>query len=571
MEIFISVLTVIGALGIFLFGMKLMSESLQKVAGNRLRSTLSAMTSNRYRGLLTGLLLTGLLQSSSAVTVMTVSFVNGGLITLVESAGLIMGANIGTTVKLWLISLLGFGRTFSISQLTLPLIAISLPFFFSNNSRRKSFAEFLIGFSFLFIGLGFMKDQVPHMDPQSPFIQWLAGFQADSGMLNVLFFMLVGLLLTLAFQSSSVTITLTIVLAMEGWINFSMAAAMVLGENIGTTSTALLASLVANNSGKRAALLHSLFNILGVIWAAPLLPLIIGAISSMTASFFGYSPGTSIEAIPVALAILHTGFNTLNAILLIGFTVPLTKLTYKIIPPKSKKKERSQLRFFNIRSIALPEISLLQAKKEASSMGKHAAEMFAIIPEILVCMEEEQFNVLLKRMKKFEKRMDRSKAEMTDYLVKLSEGLLSEKGSGEVQAILRIIDEVEGIGDTCYKMTSILENRHRDKIYFIQEVRDQLQEMFGLVSKALHIMNENLNKDYHKVNLDEALQVEQKIDQTRDRLNQEQLNGIKEGRYNYQAGMIFRELVTQSEKIGDLALNASESLFYSFEGSGNKT
>jgi phosphate:Na+ symporter len=570
MEIFIRVLTVIGALGVFLFGMKLMSESLQKVAGNRLRGTLSTITSNRYRGLLTGLLVTGLLQSSSAVTVMTVSFVNGGLITLTESAGLIMGANIGTTVKLWLISTLGFGRTFSISEIALPLIAISLPFFFSNNSRGKSFGEFLIGFSFLLIGLDFMKEQVPHLDPDSQFIHWLASLTADSAVVNLLVFMLAGILLTLAFQSSSVTITLTIVLATEGWITYEMAAAMVLGENIGTTSTALLASIVANNSGKRAALLHLLFNLVGVLWAAPLLFYILQAISSLTENLFGSSPTSSPDAIPLALAILHTSFNTINAFLLIGFTKPLINITQRVIPTKGKKKERSQLRFFNIRTLALPEISLLQAKNEASLMGKHAFEMFQIIPEILVCMDEEQFRVHLKKMKKYEKKMDRIRAEMTDYLVKLSEGMLSEAGSGELQAILRVIDEIEGIGDACYRMTNILERRHKEKIYFIQDLRDKLQEMFDLIKSALQIMNENLSMDYQKIDLTKALSIEKRIDLMRDELKQDQLISIKEGKYTYQTGMVFSELVTQAEKLGDLALNVSESLYHSRDGSGNK-
>ncbi len=563
MEIFFRVLTIIGALGIFLFGMKLMSESLQKVAGNRLRDTLSTVTSNRFRGIMTGLLVTGLLQSSSAVTVMVVSFVNGGLISLAESAGLIMGANIGTTVKLWLISLLGFGTTFNIAKLSLPLVALALPFFFSNNSKRKTLAEFILGFSFLFIGLGFLKDQVPHVDPQSPFIQWLSGFSAESHFLDALFFILVGLLLTITFQSSSVTITLTIVLAMEKWITFDMAAAMVLGENIGTTSTALLASLVANNSGKRAALLHTLFNVIGVLWAAPLLPFLIRGISSLMENVAGYSPVETLSAIPVALAILHSGFNIINTLLLIGISNQLVKFTFRIIPPKGKKNERPQLRFFNIRTLQLPEISLLQAKNEVANMGKHSLEMFSVIPELLICMHEDEFDSLLKKMRKYERKMDRSKAEMTDYLAKLSEGMLSEGSIGELQAILRTIDEIEGIGDACYKMTNVLDDKHREKVYFIQEVRDQLQEMFTLVEQALVLMNRNLEQDYQKTELKEVLNIEQQINDMRDRLKQNQLNDVKEGKYNYQTGMIFTEMVTQSEKIGDLALNVSESLYHS--------
>jgi len=560
MDIFIRILTVIGALGIFLFGMKLMSESLQKVAGNKLRSILSAMTSNRYRGLLTGILVTGLLQSSSAVTVMTVSFVNGGLITLAESVGLIMGANIGTTVKLWLISLLGFGRTFSISELALPLIAISLPFFLSANSKRKSFAEFLLGFSFLFIGLGFMKELVPHLDAGSPLLQWLSDFSASSRFLDLLFFIFAGIVLTIAFQSSSLTITLTIVLATENWITFDMAAAMVLGENIGTTSTALLASLVANNSGKRAALFHTLFNVIGVLWAAPLLPFILRGISSLMESTMGSSPSDTLEAVPLALAILHSGYNIMNTLLLIGFSSQLVRLTSLIIPTKGKKKERPQLRFFNARTLALSEISLLQAKKEVSQMGRHASEMFRTIPELLICMDEEQFNGLLKKMRKFEKKMDRSKAEMTDYLIKLSEGNLSEAATGEVQSLLRVIDEIEGIGDSCFKMTGILENKHKEKLYFIQEVRDQLQNMFELVKSALDLMNMNLRQDYHKLSLGEVYGIEEQINTLREHLKQVHLNGVREGKYNYQTGMVFSEMIAHSERIGDLAVNVSESL-----------
>jgi phosphate:Na+ symporter len=312
-------------------------------------------------------------------------------------------------------------------------------------------------------------------------------------------------------------------------------------------------------------LLHTFFNVIGVIWAAPLLALIIRGISNITETAYGHSPSESAETIPLALAMLHTGFNTVNTLLLMGFIRPLARLTLWVIPPRGKKKERSQLRFFNIRSYTLAEISLLQAKNEVSIIGKQATEMFRLIPQILICMEEEQFHSLIKKMKKLEKKMDRSKAEMTDYLVKLAEGNLSEAGSGEVQAILRVIDELEGIGDACYKMTSILEHKHTDKIYFIQEVRDQLQEVFLQVKRSLEVMNLNLGKDFQEIDLKEAKAIETKVHEIRDRLRQDQLKSVREGKYNYQTGMVFSELLTQAEKISDLAVNVSEALYHAKE------
>jgi len=558
LSIILKVLNIIGSLGLFLFGMTLMSEALQKIAGEKLRTTLSVMTSRRLKGVFAGFLFTGILQSSSVVTVLIISFVNAGMITLGESVGLIIGANIGTTVKIWLFSLLGFGGDFSINMILLPLIAVSIPLFLSSGSKIRSAGEFIIGFALLFIGLQFIRDQVPAVDPDSFFLQKILAISTNSEFVSLLIFVGLGMLLTVIFQSSSVTITLTIVLAIEQWIPFEMAAAMVLGENIGTTTTALFASIVANNSAKRAALIHLLFNIIGVIWAIALFHPILAGIHSLLS--VKPSAPLSPELIPFGLAILHSGFNIANAILLTGLSGLLVKLSFIIIPSKGKKKERTHLRFINSHISSFSEISIIQAKKEVSTMAKNVQEMFGIIPLLLIEKDQMVYNKLLKRVQKLENRIDRMEEETATYLSRIAEGKLSKRGTEELQALLRCIDEIEGIGDACYKMSIVIRNKNELKLYFIQDLRDRLQELFSLVDHSLEIMDRHISGELHMIHMPDAVKAEKKINDYRDMLKEEHLASLKEEKYSHQTGIVYNELITQCEKIGDFALNVSESL-----------
>ncbi len=559
LPLILTLLNITGALGLFLYGMVMMSEALQKIAGDRIRGILSAVTANRWKGVSTGFVFTGILQSSSAATVLIISFVNAGIITLTESVGLIMGANIGTTVKLWILALLGFGSSFNISVILLPLVAIAIPFFLSAGSRNRSIAEFILGFALLFFGLQFMKEQVPAMDADSMFLQKVLALNIPSEFISMLLFIGIGMLLTIIFQSSSATITLTIVLAMEGWIPFSLAAAMVLGENIGTTVTALIASLVANNSAKRAALIHLMFNVTGVIWAAILFRPIIAAIMAIT----GQADAQDMppELIPYGLAILHSGFNIANTLLLIGFSGVLVKLSYAIIPAKGKKKEKSHLQFIESHISSVSEISIVQAHKEIGLMSRNVQEMFSIIPILLIEKDDLVYRKLLKRVEKLERKVDQMEQDISGYLARVAQGKLSRKGTEELQALLRCIDEIEGIGDACFKMSSIIRHKNKNKLYFLPETRAKLQELFDLTEQSLEIMHQNIVAETYRINLTASREAEDRIDRLRDQLKQEHLADLKEEKYAHATGIVYAEIITQCEKIGDYALNVSEALY----------
>ena len=370
------ILTLVGALGLFLFGMKLMSEALQKVAGNKMRSILAAMTSSRIKGIFTGFLVTTTIQSSSATTVMVVSFVNAGLLTLIGAVGVIMGANIGTTVTAWIISILGF--KISLSFLSLPLIGISFPFFFSKNNLRKSWGEFMIGFAILFIGLQFLKDAVPEINSHPGMLNFLAQF-TDLGFASILIFVIIGSMLTIIIQSSSATMALTLVMCYNGLIPFELAAAMVLGENIGTTVTANVAALVANVSAKRAARAHLIFNLFGVVWILLIFtPFLNGInwivernlnVSILNIDMASLEFANIKQILPIALSIFHTSFNILNAVLLIGFANLIAKIATRMVPAVDDEDEEFRLKYINTGLLSTAETFNFTSAKRDCCLG----------------------------------------------------------------------------------------------------------------------------------------------------------------------------------------------------------
>ncbi|MBT6169760.1 MAG: Na/Pi cotransporter family protein, partial [Flavobacteriaceae bacterium] len=376
----IEFLTLIGALGFFIYGMKVMSDGIQKVAGSKMRSILSKMTSNRFLGITTGFILTALLQSSSATTVMIVSFVNAGLLSLVESIGVIMGANIGTTITAWLISLLGF--KVKISSVALPIIAIGFPMMFSSKSNIKAWAEILIGFALLFMGLDALKGSVPNLKENAEFLSFLSNY-ANMGILSTLIFIGVGTILTLVVQSSSAAMALTLVMCYEGYIPFELAAAMVLGENIGTTITANLAALVGNVHAKRAARAHFIFNIFGVIWMIFALQFFIRVIDSYMMSNMDLSPLNSVGesiSVPIGLSIFHTTFNVLNVIFLVWFVPLISRTVIRMQPSKGEIDEEFHLEHIGGGLMQTAELSVLEAKKEVIKFGEITTRLFNMIP-----------------------------------------------------------------------------------------------------------------------------------------------------------------------------------------------
>ncbi len=560
------ILTLIGALGLFLYGMKLMSEALQKVAGNKMRHILAAMTNNRLKGIFTGLLVTSVIQSSSATTVMVVSFVNAGLISLIGSIGVIMGANIGTTVTAWLIAILGF--KVSLSFLSLPLIGIGFPFFFSKNSKRKSWGEFIIGFAILFIGLQFLKESVPDIKSNPEALAFLSDF-ADLGYISVLSFVLVGTLLTIVIQSSSATMALTLVLCYNGLIPFELAAAMVLGENIGTTITANLAAIVANVSAKRAARAHLIFNIFGVVWMLVVFHYFLRAIDA----FLIHKHGVSIlstqlserdfESIktsyPVGLAIFHTSFNILNTLMLIGFAPLIAKTAIKMVPDRGDDDEDFSLKFINSGLLSTSEISLIQARKEISAFGGITEKMFDHLKQLFAEEKQKKYYKLLSKIEKYEEITDKLELEIATYLTKVSEGEISYESSKKIRAMLKIIDDLESVGDVIFQLSKTIENSRQDKIKFTPHQLKSISKMLEAVSEAFSQMNINLSKEFAEVSIENAYAIENRVNELRNKLRHKHIEDLKEKKYKHKTGTFYTDIISINEKIADYIINVSEA------------
>ncbi|MBN1989020.1 MAG: Na/Pi cotransporter family protein [Bacteroidales bacterium] len=550
-------LTMVGSLGLFLFGMKMLSESLQKVAGDKMRNILAAMTSNRLKGILTGMLVTMVVQSSSATTVMVVSFVNAGLLNLVQSIGVIMGANIGTTFTAWLISLLGF--KFQISALALPLIGLSFPLLFSKNNKRQSWGELIIGFSLLFMGLDFLKSSVPNIGENPEILSFLSNY-TNLGMGSVAIFIAIGTILTVVIQSSSATMALTLVMCNQGWISYELAAAMVLGENIGTTITANIAAAVANVSAKRAARAHLIFNLFGVFWMFLIFKWFIGTISDHLINMGAVNPFENPEGVPIALSVFHSSFNLINTFVLVWFTPLIVKLVTKLIPIKDAEEEEFRLKHIGIGIMSTAELSLLQTKKEIIIYSKRTTKMFGFVRELFKETNDKNFQQIFERIAKYEDISDRVEVEIATYLNKVSGHDLSEESSKRLQAMFKIISDIESISDCNYNLARTLRRKKEANIWFNQEVRDNLNKMFDLVEESLQIMNANLEVGYTGINLGPAYEIEERINQYRNGLKEEHIKNVEGNKYKYQAGVIYNDLFSEAEKLADYAINVSEDV-----------
>jgi len=551
----------VGALGFFIYGMKVMSDGIQKVAGSKMRSILSKMTSNRFLGVATGFMITALLQSSSATTVMIVSFVNAGLLTLVESIGVIMGANVGTTITAWLISLLGF--KVKISAIALPIIAIGFPMMFSSKSSIKSWAEVLIGFALLFMGLDELKHAVPNLKENPEFLGFLASY-ADMGVFSTLLFIGVGTILTLVVQSSSAAMALTLVMCYEGYIPFELAAAMVLGENIGTTITANLAAMVGNVHAKRAARAHLIFNVFGVVWMLFAFKIFITNIDAYMINNMGLSPlNFDIEnpvAIPLGLSIFHTTFNILNMLFLVGFVPLISRIVIKMQPSKGEMDEEFHLEHIGGGLMQTGELSVLEANKEVTKFGNITTRLFNMIPELLKETDIKKFNNLMARIRKYEDITDRMEVEIADYLAKASQVEMSDSASIKVRSMISMINDMERIGDICYQLSITIERKREQKAYFTPELRTSLEEMISEVQKAMIIMNKNLNSSYSQVLIADADEAELAINKMRNKLRKKYLQNIEKGEGKIQTGMIYNNLIHSLEKVGDHIYNISEAI-----------
>lgn len=549
-------LKLIGSLGVFLYGMKLMSEALQKVAGAKMRHILAAMTSNRVKGVITGLLITTIIQSSSATTVMVVSFVNAGLLSLIESIGVIMGANVGTTVTAWLISILGF--KISMAEVSLPMIGLCLPLLFSNKRSRKSWGELIIGFALLFIGLEFLKDAMPNLNENPEILTFLKEY-TDLGYVSYILFMLIGTALTILIQSSSATMALTLVMCANGWISFEIAASMVLGENIGTTVTANLAAMVANTAAKRAALAHLVFNVFGVVWVLSIFPIFLSWIEHLSVFLGIGNPTSNIGSVPMALSLFHTMFNVANVLILIWFVKLIAKIVIKLIPIKEKNEDAFTLKHIKIGLLSTPDASLFQAKQEISLYAKNTKDMFRKVTECLE-MPTKDFPKQFDNLVKMEDESDNVEIEIANYLTKVSESKLSTENSQRIRAMFKIVSEIESIADSSLNVTKAIARRNDQNVVFSEELTNKLKHMFSLIDETLYVMSVNLSMEYREVNAKKAYELEKAINDYRTILKQEHLIAIEEKRYDYPTGILYNDIFSECEKIGDYAINITQAI-----------
>ena len=563
---FWDVVQILGALAFFVYGMKIMSDGIQLAAGTQLRNILRTMTKNRFLGVGTGFLTTALVQSSSATTVMTVSFVNAGLLTLVESAGIMMGANIGTTITGWIVSLLGFKM--KLSAYSIPLFAIGVPMMFSNKGKLKYWGQFLIGFAILFLGLSYLKASVPDLKGNPEALAWIQGV-ADYGFISRVFFVFIGALVTVIVQSSSAAMAITLTLVYTGWLPLEVAAAMILGENIGTTITAEIASLVGNTNAKRSARIHSLFNIIGVTWMIILLPFILnflsGFVESFTHIFEGAvktkEAGNQTEILNTyRLAAFHTTFNIMNVIIMLPFVNWLVKMAIKTVPDRDRDNDEQRLKFISAGS-RTPELATVELQKETAHFGEVASRMSEFASQLLNSTDTKEQKSLYKKLHKYEEITDRMEIEITEYITKLTSSEITPRTSLKLRSILNICNDLERIGDIYYQISKTLETKNNNKLYFTPEQRNSLNEMSSLVEQAFGIMNDNLSRDhYDTVSKEKALDIERDINKFRDELREGNLTKLGSDGYDVQSAMIYNNIFSSLEKVGDHIINVTESV-----------
>ena len=580
----------------FLYGMKVMSEGLQKAAGDRLRNILSAMTRNRFTGLLTGCAITAIIQSSSASTVMVVSFVNAGLMTLAQSMAVIFGANVGTTFTAWIIALFGF--KVDISAVVLPMIGLAVILLFSNKSKAKSIGEFLIGFALLFMGLNMISDYVPDLQSNPEMFAVLRDY-ASLGVLSILIFVLVGLVVTAIIQSSAATFAIVLIMCSKGWITYELACAVILGSNIGTTITPLLAAMSGNVAAKRTAFGHLLFNFLGTLWCVCIFvpfaqfnswltefigqgspDALFGFVNGLEQThpevyshLFDGSLGSGHESVQqvsamqnsvsFGLSIFHTTFNVVNVLIMIWLTKVYVKMVEWLVPSKKRDEEEFSLKYISHGLLMASELNIAQAEKEMSVYAERVARMIDMAHTLIHTKEKsEDFNKLLSRLEKYEDISDRMELEIANYLNRCAEGRLSNEGKHRIAAMLGIIGEIESIADCCYGIGKILLRKIESGVKFTDQIYENIDVMYKYIDEAIALMLTEL-KDLENVQerpLIDSYNKEREINNLRNSYRTANLENINQGKYEYQAGIYFMDIVSDLERTGDYIINVVDTI-----------
>lgn len=565
----IQVLTLLGALGMFLYGMNLMSAGLQKAAGSKMRGFLTAMTSNPFKGVLSGLGITAVIQSSSATTVMTVGFVNAGLLTLSQAVGVIMGANIGTTVTAWLVSLLGFKA--DISLFAVPLMAVGFILSLAKSDKRRHISELIVGFSLLFLGLSLMKESVPDLRETPEVLSFIQNW-TSYGFGSVLIFLVFGTVLTLVLQSSSATMALTLIMVNMGWIPFEMGAAMVLGENIGTTITANIAAAVGNANARRAALAHTLFNVFGVCWALllfrPFLTLVGATIGWMglpnPMEIDNSMTMTADESISTlyGISMLHTLFNLFNTMILIWFVNLIVRIVTTVIKDKKSAEEDSvKLKFIDAGPLSTAELAVGQARSEVIHFAEISRRIVEFVRRAVNAKSDKEFEDMRQRLVKYEEISDRIEYEIAQFLNALPEDSISEETRTETKRMYKIIGELESLGDSGESIGRILMRRNSHEKTFTAEQKAKLETLLVAIDKAYGVMIDNLKAEkLEPIGLRMATDCEIEINDIRNAIREEEIHQIETDGANYQSSVYYLDTISELERMGDFIINISQAL-----------
>jgi len=573
MSLALRILTLLGSLGMFLYGMSLMSNGLQKMAGAKMRSFMASMTSNAFKRVMMGLIVTALVQSSTATTLMLVSFVNAGLLTLAQAIGVVMGANIGTTVTAWVFALSFGGGGFSLGMIAVPLMFFAFLSISSKNRGLRHFGEFLMGFALLFLGLTTLRETSTLLLDNEPVRVFLSGL-TGAGVWSILLFMVTGAIMTLMLQSSAATMAITMVLVAHGYIPFEMAAAMVLGENVGTTITSNIAASVANVSAKRTARAHMLFNLFGVFWASCLFHPFIGLIGRIvelfgfpnpaTTPFDGADPATQealVASLPFCVATLHTIFNVTNTLILIWFVPTIEKIVTWMVPSKGGDDEVFKLQFIKMGSLNTAELSLKESQQEIIHFGKICRNGLGYVRNAIDAKDEEEFNKFNEKLVKYEAITDRIEFEIASYLGEVSKAKVSSTALARIKGSYRIIGEMESLGDSGEAIGRMLKRTYEHGKKFTKPMLERMDKMVELVDEAYGIMIENLSIPVHEIkSIENASAAEGKINEYRDKLRAEHLLKLETAGYKYDIGVFYMDIILELEKMGDFIINVSQTL-----------
>lgn len=550
---------ILGSLALLIYGMKVMSEALQKMAGSQLRHILGAMTTNRFTGMLTGTFITCAVQSSSATTVMTVSFVNAGLLTLAQAISVIMGANIGTTLTAWIMS---FGFNVDLTLVVFPAFFLGIILIYSK--RRRYVGDFLFGIAFLFFALVLLSSAGKALDLEHnpAAIEFFKSFDTSSH-LTIIIFLLIGTLITCIVQSSAAVMAITILLCSTGVLPIYLGIALVMGENIGTTATANLAALGANTQARRAAFAHLLFNVFGVVWVLCLFYPFVDMVCRMV----GYDPeSTTLSAaqkatiLPIVLAMFHTCFNVCNTAVLIWFIPQMERVVCWIIKAKANKEDDEfRLRFIQAGIMKTPELSVLEASKEIHAYAEFTQHMFGMVRDLLTIKEDDAFEQLFDRIDKYEDRSDDMEVEIAKYLDQVSDAHLSDDTKEKVRQMLREISEIESIGDSCLHIARTIGRRRAAKEEFTEAQFDNINQMFELVDDALTQMGAVLVKHKNEVNVDRSFTMENQINNYRSQLRTQNITDVNDHKYTYTIGTMYMDIIQECERLGDFIINVVQA------------